>query len=55
MIRDTTEDTVLQNVGLNDDELLPLKRGTRVVVDMVGLRKSAFSTIQAVDTQHVLR
>ena len=49
MIRDAAEDTVLQNVGPNGDELLPLKRGTRVVVDMVGLRESASPAIQAVD------
>ncbi|GJE92705.1 cytochrome P450 [Phanerochaete sordida] len=37
MIRDATEDLVLQNVGPSGDEVLPLKRGSRVVVDMVGL------------------
>ncbi|EKM48946.1 uncharacterized protein PHACADRAFT_214578 [Phanerochaete carnosa HHB-10118-sp] len=37
MIRDTTEDVVLSNVGPNNDGLLPLKRDTRVVVDLVGL------------------
>nr|BAL05101.1 cytochrome P450 [Phanerodontia chrysosporium] len=37
LIRDTAEDVVLQNVGPNNDDVLPLKRGTRVVVDMIGL------------------
>ena len=46
-IRDTAEDLVLQNVGPNGDELLPLKRGTRVVVDLVGLREFASPAIQA--------
>lgn len=41
MIRDVEEDLVLHNTGSNGDDTLSLQRGTRVVVDMVGLR--AFS------------
>lgn len=39
MIRDTVSDTVLHNVGPNRNQLLPLKKDTRVVVDLVGIRK----------------
>ena len=39
MIRDTTEDIILRNVGPNRDEVLPLRQGTRVVVDLVGIRE----------------
>ena len=45
MIRDTAEDIVLRNTGPDGDGLLPLKRGTRVVVDMIGLR--AFKALSA--------
>ena len=38
MIRDAADDVVLHNVGPNNDEDLPLKRGTRVVVDLIGIR-----------------
>ncbi|KAL7277610.1 hypothetical protein ACG7TL_008537 [Trametes sanguinea] len=37
MIRDAAEDLVLRNVGPDNDGLLPIKRGTRVVVDMPGI------------------
>lgn len=40
LIRDTNEDVVLHNVGPDDDADLPLQRGTRVVVDVVGMRES---------------
>jgi hypothetical protein len=40
MIRDTADDILLRNVGPNRDEVLPLNRGTRVVVDLIGLRAS---------------
>ena len=39
MIRDAAEDTVLRNVGPDGQGTLPLKRGTRVVVDLIGVRK----------------
>ena len=45
MIRDAAEDLVLQNVGPNGDEVLPLKRGSRVVVDMIGLRMQSTSRL----------
>ena len=37
MIRDAAEDTVLRNIGPNRDQLLPIPRGTRLVVDMIGI------------------
>lgn len=40
MIRDAAEDVVLRNVGPNRDEQLALPRGTRVVVDVIGIRTS---------------
>ena len=39
LIRDTKQDMVLKNVGPSGRDTLPLKRDTRLVVDMIGLRK----------------
>ncbi|KAH9914912.1 cytochrome P450 [Epithele typhae] len=36
-IRDTAEDIVLEHVGPNRDQRIPVPRGTRVVVDGIGL------------------
>ena len=38
-IRDTAEDTILENVGPNRDERIMVPRGTRLVVDGIGLRE----------------
>ena len=38
-IRDTAEDIVLEHVGPNRDQRVAIPRGTRLVVDGIGLRK----------------
>ena len=38
MMRDAVTDVVLRNVGPDGGQVLPLKKGTRIVVDVVGLR-----------------
>ena len=37
--REAAEDTVLRNVGPNGDEDIVVEKGTRVVVDLIGLRE----------------
>ena len=38
LIRDTAEDVILRDVGPNRDEQVALPAGTRLVVDMIGMR-----------------
>ena len=41
-IRDTAEDLILEHVGPNHDERLAVPKGTRLVVDNIGMRPSPF-------------
>ena len=42
-IRDAAEDIVLEHVGPNRDQRIPVPKGTRLVVDSIGLRTSSYA------------